>query len=268
MTELVWSRSRARRGSLLVMLALAREADDQGKVALSLEQIAKLTRLSARAVTNCLPELAALEELTYIPGAGRAVTNQYSILLGRPDTSDARPEPGNGFREPAAATGKSLPQSPKPLPGSGEPTSPQPARVSTPVGSTNPSPKPAGQLSPRPTEPGGVPAGARDVVAALTDAGMVVGWRLTEDEWARVTALSARWGAGQLAEVISRRWDPNHPPQSARYLLRIWDDLPTDLPANTTATTAQSKLIPLRREPGGWKPYRNSTQPSAFQNGF
>ncbi|HEY8980488.1 MAG TPA: hypothetical protein VIU15_12975 [Streptomyces sp.] len=262
MTELVWSRSRAKRGSLLVMLALAREADDRGWVSLSLEQIAKLARLSARAVTNCLPELSALGELSYTPGSGRAVTNRYSLLLGASDTPDQRQEPGSGFPEGSSQTRKLEPETPKSLPGSREASSVLRGSGSTPVGSTTSSEQQAGLLSPRttPRPAEGIPADAKDLVAALTGAGMVVGWRLTEDEWARVTALSARWGVERLVEFISRRWDPSRPPQSARYLLRIWDDLPSQVPTHN--------VVPLRRESGGWKPYRNPVRAGAYQNGF
>ncbi|MET8980934.1 hypothetical protein ABZX85_35565 [Streptomyces sp. NPDC004539] len=262
MTELVWSRSRAKRGSLLVMLALAREADDRGWVSLSLEQIAKLARLSARAVTNCLPELSALGELSYTPGSGRAVTNRYSLLLGSSDTADQQRESGSDFSETAAETRKLEPGTPKSLPGSGEVSSVLRGAGSTPVGSTTSSEQQASLLPPRtaPRAAESVPADAKDLVAALTGSGMVVGWRLTEDEWTRVTALSARWGVERLVEFISRRWDPGRPPQSARYLLRIWDDLPSQVPAHN--------VVPLRRESGGWKLYRNPARASAYQNGF
>ncbi|QHC26356.1 hypothetical protein [Streptomyces sp. GS7] len=94
----------------------------------------------------------------------------------------------------------------------------------------------------------------------MTKAGMLVGWRLTEAEWARVTALSARWGVDQLVEFIARRWDPSRPPKSARYLLRIWADLPSQAPVDGTGN-----VVPLRRD--GWKPFR-SPDTSAYQNGF
>ncbi|MEU3501699.1 hypothetical protein ABZ726_13290 [Streptomyces hundungensis] len=109
-----------------------------------------------------------------------------------------------------------------------------------------------------------IPTGAQDLVSAMESAGMLVGWRLSESEWARVTALLARWGAERLVEVIARRWDPSRPPQSARYLLRIWDDLPSQLPAET----AKDNVVPLRRETAGWKPFRNPAHASAYQNGF
>ncbi|MGX2994876.1 hypothetical protein JNUCC64_11350 [Streptomyces sp. JNUCC 64] len=101
-------------------------------------------------------------------------------------------------------------------------------------------------------------------MAAMTAAGMVVGWRLTDAEWHRVTALSARWGHARLVEMVARRWNADRPPLSARYLLRIWADLPDQAPE----PAAQTNVVPLRRQPGTWVPYQNTAQPSAYQNGF
>ncbi|MFC5150750.1 hypothetical protein [Streptomyces amakusaensis] len=101
-------------------------------------------------------------------------------------------------------------------------------------------------------------------MAAMTGAGMVVGWRLSEAEWGRVTALSARWGHARLVEMVARRWNADRPPLSARYLLRIWADLPDQAPE----PAAQTNVVPLRRQPGTWVPYQNTAQPSAYQNGF
>ncbi|MBD0688485.1 hypothetical protein BG452_04855 [Streptomyces sp. CBMA123] len=98
----------------------------------------------------------------------------------------------------------------------------------------------------------------------MTAAGMVVGWRLTGAEWERVTALSARWGHERLVEMVARRWNADRPPLSARYLLRIWADLPDQAPA----PAAQTNVVPLRRQPGTRVPFQNTAQPSAYQNGF
>ncbi|MBD0689400.1 hypothetical protein BG452_06310 [Streptomyces sp. CBMA123] len=97
----------------------------------------------------------------------------------------------------------------------------------------------------------------------MTGAGMVVGWRLTEAEWGLVTALSARWGHERLVEMVARRWNADRPPLSARYLLRIWADLPDQVPE----PAAQTNVVPLRRS-GTWVPFQNTAQPSAYQNGF
>ncbi|MFF1906364.1 hypothetical protein [Kitasatospora sp. NPDC058218] len=98
----------------------------------------------------------------------------------------------------------------------------------------------------------------------MTGAGMVVGWRLTGPEWDRVTALSARWGHERLVEMVARRWNADRPPLSARYLLRIWADLPDQAPE----PAAQTNVVPLRRQPGSWVPYQDTAQPSAYRNGF
>ncbi|MFC7928735.1 hypothetical protein [Streptomyces cinereoruber] len=280
-TEIVWGSSRAQRGALLVMLALAREADDQGFAVLTLERLAKLTRLSTRAITNCLAELSKLGELAHKKGVGRGNPNRYEIRLGRlapgeeseagvPEEGSIRPgKAGSGFLETPAESGKSATESRKNVPRNVEGSSSRAPVVNTPVGSINNlSSKPASSshprqnTQPRPEATVEAPAGAREVVDAMTSAGMLVGWRLTPDEWARVTALSARWGAQQLVDVVARRWDHARPPQSARYLLRIWDDLPSHGPAAQPVN-----VIPLRRT-GGWQTYRNQTTASAYENGF
>ncbi|GAA2929358.1 hypothetical protein [Streptomyces mexicanus] len=247
------------------MLALARAADDRGKASLSLEQLSGLTGLTTRAVKNCLTELYALGELAHTQGGGKGNPNSYSILLGTSSDTDSSTEAGNGFRASSSGSGKYKPGSGKFRPSKREVASSR-IGVVTPYGSNNTSKKLAclpDSPDPAPTSVD-VPEGAQEVVAAMTRAGMVVGWRLSADEWARVTALSAHWGADRLVEIIARRWDPARPPQSARYLLRIWDDLPMQAPADPPA----GNVVPLRREPGGWRPFRNPAKPSAYQNGF
>ncbi|MFE0177969.1 hypothetical protein ACFWZ2_37235 [Streptomyces sp. NPDC059002] len=274
-TDLVWNSSRSKRGAFTVMLALARESDELGKTALSLEEIAELTRLSPRSVTTCLRDLSGLGELIYVPGGGRGHQNQYSIRLGNlaestSCDSSTPADAGTGYSEVSSQSRKPEAKSGKLLPQNAEVSSSDVRGVITPVGSNNTSQE---QASPDPSrvaskqqslEPVDVPADAQEVVAAMTHAGMLVGWRLSADEWDRVTALSARWGTERLVEVIARRWDPARPPQSARYLLRIWDDLPSHVPAEAP----QGNVVPLRRESSGWKPFRNSAKPSAYQNGF
>ncbi|MFJ8385599.1 hypothetical protein ACIQ9Q_14005 [Streptomyces sp. NPDC094438] len=261
-----------------MMLALAREANDLGEAKLSLDEIAKLTNLTPRAITTCLGELSVLGELKYEPGGGRHNSNRYSLLLDALPGSVAAPQPpaedqgkgGSNFQEVASGTRKFEQETRKSAPGKGEVSSSRARGVNTPYGSINTTNKQASSL---PSQDSGnqrgpvsvdVPAGAQDVVAALEAAGMLVGWRLSEPEWERVTALSARWGTERLVEVIARRWDPARPPQSARYLLRIWDDLPSQVPAEAP----KGNVVPLRREVAGWKPFRNPAKSSAYQNGF
>ncbi|WP_327368516.1 hypothetical protein [Streptomyces sp. NBC_01217] len=282
-TELVWSQSKSCRGSRLVMLALAREADDDGKATLTLDEISTLTRLTPRSISKCLGELAKLGELSHERGGGASNPNAYSILLC------------NGAVEESTSPGKEIPtsrpdesvvgrkvhevasQNPATEAGSrkfhhadSEVSSSRVRGGNTPVGSITTTKEQAILLrshrenSTVKQDSVKVPDGAKDLVTAITSAGMLVGWRLTESEWDRVTALAARWGNERLVEMVARRWNADRPPQSARYLLRIWADLPSHAPA----AASPGNVVPLRRQSGGWIPFQNTAAPSAYQNGF
>ncbi|MGW5400135.1 hypothetical protein [Streptomyces sp. NPDC003952] len=282
-TELVWSKSKSCRGSRLVMLALAREADDEGRTTLTLDEISTLTQLTTRSITKCLGELATLGELRHQRGGGASNPNSYSILLfnkGAAHPADSEKElptpppevPGEGtrFQEPSSQNSASRVESGKSLHGNPEISSSRARGGNTPYGSITTTKKQASLLgSSRENRPVNqdsvkVPDGATALVTAITSAGMLVGWRLTESEWDRVTALAARWGHDRLVEMVARRWNADRPPQSARYLLRIWADLPSHAPA----AAPQGNVVPLRRQPGGWVPFQNTAEPSAYQNGF
>ncbi len=282
-TELVWSQSKSCRGSRLVMLALARESDDKGRSTLTLEQISVLTQLTARSITKCLGELTKLGELSRERGGGASNPNSYSILLSSDDTetpADSEtelpsvhpevPREGRRFQDVSSQNGHSMDASRKPLRQDWEISSSRTRGGSTPYGSTTTKeqaslPKSGGEHQARLQGPVTVPEGAKDLVTAITNAGMLVGWRLTESEWDRVTALAARWGNERLVEMISRRWNNDRPPQSARYLLRIWADLPSHDP---TAIPKGNVVPLLRQHPRGWVPFQNTAEPSAYQNGF
>ncbi|GAA3162216.1 MULTISPECIES: hypothetical protein [Streptomyces] len=248
-TNAVWSSTKSQKSDLLVILALAKVADDEGNASLPMEDIAGLTGLSTRAVKNCLDKLYDLNELAHTPGGGRGRPNRYQILLTHGSNE------GSSFQETAPQTGNHVPGM--------EERSPAHAGANTPVGSISTSTKQASL-----PDSGGavadsvdVPEGAQDLVTAMTTAGMLVGWRLNAEEWRRVTALSARWGTDRLVDVIARRWDPARPPKTARYLLRIWSDLPSAAPADI----ATSNVVPLRPDTA-WRPSR--TPMSAYENGF
>ncbi|MER6018739.1 hypothetical protein [Streptomyces anulatus] len=281
-TELIWSHSKSCRGSRLVMLALAREADDDGKATLTLDEISTLTRLTPRSITKCLGELAKLGELSHERGGGASNPNTYSILLcssgvGRVGSEEELPTPNpedseEGTRFQELPSQKSAPEA-----GSGkfqhtdlEVSSSRVHGGNTPYGSITTIKEQASLLGSHRENTTAkrdsvkVPDGAKDLVTAITSAGMLVGWRLTESEWDRVTALAARWGNERLVEMVARRWNADRPPQSARYLLRIWADLPSHAPA----AASPGNVVPLRRQSGGWIPFQNTAALSAYQNGF
>ncbi|MFF8432864.1 hypothetical protein [Streptomyces bacillaris] len=280
-TELIWSQSKSRRGSRLVMLALAREADDSGKATLTLDEIAELTRLTPRSITKCLGELANLGELSHERGGGASNPNTYSILLRQagdrvgsekelPTLHPEDPEASTNFQEVTSQNSASRAGSGKFQHADSEVSSSRARGGNTPYGSITTTKEQASlqasrrENSAEKQESVNVPDGAKDLVTAITGAGMLVGWRLTESEWDRVTALAERWGNERLVEMVARRWNADRPPQSARYLLRIWADLPSHAPA----AAAQGNVVPLRRQSAGWIPFQNTAAPSAYQNGF
>ena len=282
-TELVWSRSRSLRGSRLVMLALARIADDQGKATMTLEEISLLTSLTARSITKCIGELAALGELSHQRGGGASNPNSYSILLldrvheapqkegaELPTTAGTQSEDGASFQEVASQNTHDPLESGKLPHTESEVNSSRTRSGNTPIGSITTTRKQASLLGQgrknhdSHQSPVTVPENAKELVAAMSNAGMLVGWRLTEAEWSRVTALVGRWGQESLVEMVARRWNTDRPPQSARYLLRIWADLPAEVPV----AASPGNVVPLRRQPGGYVPFQNTSNASAYQNGF
>jgi hypothetical protein len=62
---------------------------------------------------------------------------------------------------------------------------------------------------------------------------MVVGWGLSEPEWFALHAHINRCGIPALIEHAARRWNTANPPQTARYLMRMWADLPAIPPPGT-----------------------------------
>lgn len=282
-TELVWSQSKSCRGSRLVMLALAREADDDGKATLTLEEISAATRLTPRSITKCLGELAKLGELSHERGGGASNPNSYSILLCSgtaeetaftakelPTPRPGGPEVGDKYQEVPSQNLAGEVENGKFRHADSEVSSSRVRGGNTPYGSITTTKEQASLPRSRRENNAGeqgsvtVPDGAKDLVTAITGAGMLVGWRLTESEWDRVTALAARWGNERLVEMVARRWNADRPPQSARYLLRIW----ADLPSHTPAASASGNVVPLRRQSAGWVPFQNTAAPSAYQNGF
>jgi hypothetical protein len=91
-----------------------------------------------------------------------------------------------------------------------------------------------------------VPDFARALVDQMTAAGMVVGWRLSEPEWFAVHAHIKRSSVEAMVAFARRRWNPADPPQTARYLTRIWSDMPS-LPDGVAAlpSAVGADVLPL-----------------------
>lgn len=77
----VWGHSRAINGSLIVMLAIAHEADGDGITAMSVLELAQKTRLSERSVQNATTDLRRSGELAIQPKGGSHGRNGYRVIM-------------------------------------------------------------------------------------------------------------------------------------------------------------------------------------------
>lgn len=88
MTE-VWRRSTVYSGNLLVLLAIADFADDDGKAFPSVTTLARKARLSERQVQRAISALVKAGELTVRKGAGPHGAHVFHVLLVAPRQIDA-----------------------------------------------------------------------------------------------------------------------------------------------------------------------------------
>jgi Helix-turn-helix domain len=78
----VWERSQHKGTELLLMLAIADNANDQGLAYPSKKTLAKKTRLSVRQVQRLIQVVARSRELQVSVGTGPRGCNEYRIHLG------------------------------------------------------------------------------------------------------------------------------------------------------------------------------------------
>jgi len=78
----VWEHSQQSSGALLVLLAIADFANDDGVAFPSIGTLARKARLSERQVQRVIGELVAAQELDVTPGKGRAGSHLYRVTVG------------------------------------------------------------------------------------------------------------------------------------------------------------------------------------------
>lgn len=78
----VWQHSRAKSGDLLVLLAIADFANDDGSAFPAIGTLARKARLSARQVNRSLVRLRELHEVTILNNQGPHGVNLYRVLPG------------------------------------------------------------------------------------------------------------------------------------------------------------------------------------------
>jgi hypothetical protein len=131
------------------------------------------------------------------------------------------------------------------------PAQPSPSQAS-------PTEKPASRGT-APTGGPRIPDFAADLVQQMTAAGMVVGWGLADAEWFAIHDRIKRVGLPTLIDQARRRWNQADPPKTARYLLRVWCDLPdAAAPADGRLHAVDDPPITRAQQAAEW--YRAAAQ--------
>lgn len=195
------------------------------------------------AVPQC-PEIPDTDAPPQRPNSPDTETPQRP---GFPDTDENAQRPGNADTEPSQCPGfrdVSVPES-------GTPT-PHPSST-TPSASKQEEPA-ADRLS------YGYPEAALPLVEGITTAGINVRWPFKGDQWFPILALITKSGVPALVDYAVRTAARTNV-DSAKYFIRGWSELPP-LPRPGI------ERPPLRAVSGGWQPYTNPTDVSAYSNGF
>jgi hypothetical protein len=98
-TNWVWRHSRAVNASLIVMLAIAHEADSAGEAEMSAAELAAKCHLGERTVQTAVKDLVAAGELHARHGGGRGRHTAYQLIMVNP--ADPAPIPPSNPADPA-----------------------------------------------------------------------------------------------------------------------------------------------------------------------
>ena len=109
--------------------------------------------------------------------------------------------------------------------------------------------------------PTSIPDFARPLVDTISRAGYdTLRWNLKPNDWLIVHALIKSHGIERLARYAIEQCGQRQI-SYGKYFLPGWRELPPMPEAGTTRP-------PLRAVSGGWQPYTNPTDVSAYSNGF
>jgi hypothetical protein len=87
----VWKLSRQKGSGLLLMLAIADSANEDGFAWPGKQNLANKTRMSSKSVQRLISQIELEDEITVrYGGNGAKSTNKYAILIGRPDEEQAK----------------------------------------------------------------------------------------------------------------------------------------------------------------------------------
>ncbi|MFD9752637.1 hypothetical protein ACFWYQ_21260 [[Kitasatospora] papulosa] len=265
----------------LLLVVLAEDANDDTRITWnSVERPevlrgAKLSRSQLYAVLKSLTAKGALERLT---AGQKNAAAKYKIPTFAvpqrpeiPDTDTPSQRPSSRDTEPSQRPG--IPDTEKngQRPGNADTETAQcPGIRDVSVresGTPTPPPSFTTPSASKQEEPAntrlsyGYPEAALPLIEGITAAGINVRWPFKGDQWFPILALITKSGVPALVDYAVRAAARNTSIDSAKYFMRGWSELPP-LPRSNTARP------PLRAVSGGWQPYTNPTDVSAYSNGF
>lgn len=285
----VWQHSRTKGTARLVLLALARDAAEDGTVRMGTAALMRLTNSAKGATLDGIARAVALGELDVrepaagsraalyrlpcpisyspvcgpvsrpqTPVSGRETGPQTSVAVGKPDH---KPLAVGKPDHKAAVSGRETgPQQLDLTDAAGPVTRAQDMRAQASFKAFNYRAESTGErASARRTAV--VPEFARPLVDRITASGVIVKWALAQHEWFALDHLIQRSGVDMLAaaavKAAARSGDVSH----ARYFLSVWRDLP---PAPADGTTPAANVIPLASR-SGYQPFQ-CPPPDAYAN--
>ncbi|MFD8545034.1 hypothetical protein [Streptomyces sp. NPDC059649] len=268
-SDWVWTRSESCGLARTILLAIADKCPDASCTAYAgtamLMQRTRAARSSVRAAVDKLLASGELEEVAGALGPNRETVYCLPHAVGHVreqpdmpafDSAGNRPGPDSDpGRYPAPGGPVSGPGGTGNRPGGGPVTGPGEGRYPAPGGAVNGPHNNSSSLlleeqqphAPARTSRSAVVDQLRPLADALDAASVPVRWSLGLGEQRDVWQLVERHGVERLVELAAHRTTPGDAPKSARYWLKVWQDLDCS-PAGPSAPTATGgNVVPLRR---------------------
>ncbi|MFF4701269.1 hypothetical protein [Streptomyces chattanoogensis] len=261
-SDWVWTRSESRGLARTILLAIADKCPDAGCTAYAgtamLMQRTRAARSSVRAAVDKLLDSGELEVVEGELGPNGETVYRLPLAIGhtreQPDVSrfdraGNRPCPDSDTGRYPAPGGSGNRPGGGPVAGPGEDRYPAPGGAVTGPHNNSSSLLLEEQQPHAPARTSGssVIDQLRPLVDALDAASVPVRWSLGLGEQRDVWQLVERHGVERLVELAAHRTTPGDAPKSARYWLKVWQDLDRS-PASPPAPTAPGgNVVPLRR---------------------
>jgi hypothetical protein len=273
----VWNRSQTKGNPRLVMLTVADKAPGLDCITrIGMTELIKRLNASRSTVQAALDKALESRELVELEKARgtRPALYQLPFAVGyrRSDDDASGPESGPLGQSQGPESRAATPQQGPEIRAGGEDargpkSGPEGPEIRASRGPKSgplyqPSSTIGGSIERSPAVGPQIPDFATDLYRQLNNAGMAVTWQLSDTEWFKIHAHIKRCGPEFIVAFTRDRWNHSNPPQTARYLTRIWDQMP-DAPQGAEQP-GTSGTPALRGVPGPAGPLTNNQRKRAL----